>query len=112
MPAFRVIVGATTSDALANNQFNIIPSGSGGAYITLFASAVTKADSFGLSIGSKIVIPNGNQMNIESSADVVDNDRDMVISREWVPEGQLKLPVTVTTEAQFVMWQQYVNPLP
>lgn len=112
MPTIRVIVSATTTDALANNQFNIIPPGTGGAYLSLYGAAVTKTDSYGLSIGSKIIVPNGTNMNIEASADVIDNDRDGQLFNEWVPEGQLKMPVTVTTEAQILIYLKYVNPLP
>jgi len=109
MPTIRRRVAATTADALATVQFNIIPPESGGAWINLWIAGVTATDNYGLSINSKVLIVNGTTVNIEAAADVIDNDRDQVLFNEWVPPGQLYMPVTVTTEAQFLLTQKYVN---
>lgn len=106
MPTIRKIVSATTSDALAQAQFNVIPPR--GARLNLWIAGVTKTDSYGLSVGSQVIIVNGTNVNIEASADVIDNDRDQVLFDELVPGGQLFMPVTVTTEAQFLLSIKYL----
>jgi len=105
MPSIRF--GTTTStDALANRKFNIVPPG--GAILNMWASSVTNGDTFGLSIGDRDIVVNGTEMNIEASADVIDTDRDQCVFNEVVGPGQLFLPVTVTTEAQFLIHIRYL----
>lgn len=105
MPTIRRRVSTTTADALATVQFNVIPPR--GAFLNLWIAGVTATDSYGLSIGSQILIANGTTVNIEISADVIDNDRDQVLFNEYVPGGQLVMPVTVTTESQFLLSIKY-----
>jgi hypothetical protein len=50
----------------------------------------------------------GSVLNIEQSADVVDVERDQVVFNELVEGGQIFLPVTVTTEAQFLIHLRYL----
>jgi hypothetical protein len=105
MPTIRF--GTTTStDALANRKFNIIPQG--GAIVNVWASSVTNGDTFGLSIGDRDIVVNGTEMNIEAAADVIDVARDQMVFNEIVGPGQLFLPVTVTTEAQFIIHLRYL----
>lgn len=106
MPALRFRVSATTTDALANRKFSVIPAG--GAIINLFIACVTATDTFGFSIGDRDLMVNGSSMNIEVSADVVDNDRDQVLFNEIVAGGQLFMPFTVTTEAQTLIHIRYL----
>jgi len=107
MPSLRFRVSATTPDALATKQFNQIPAG--GAILNMWAAGVTTTDSYGLSIGNKIIMVNGSLYNVEIAADVVDNDRDQLIFNELVPQGQLVMPVTVTTEGQFLLtWKPLI----
>lgn len=94
MPVIRNMNQATATDALASKQFNVIPRL--GAVITVYASCVTSGDVIGLQVGEKTVIPADYQPNIESSADVIDVNRDRVLT-ERVPAGQMYLSVTATT---------------
>jgi hypothetical protein len=105
MPALRFRVSATTTDAMANRKFNVLPAV--GTIMNLWASCVTATDTFGLSIGDRDILVNGSSMNIEASADVVDTDRDQLVFNELCGGGQLFLPVTVTTEAQFLIILRY-----
>lgn len=105
MPTIRFGT-TTTTDALANRKFNIIPQQ--GAVVNLWASSVTNGDTFGLSIGDRDIVVNGTEMNIEAAADVIDIHRDQMVFSEVVGPGQLFLPVTVTTEAQFIVHIRYL----
>ena len=50
----------------------------------------------------------GSLISIEISADVIDTSRDQVVFNEVIGGGQLFLPVTVTTEAQFLIHLRYL----
>lgn len=97
---------ATSTDAMANRKFNIIPPK--GAILNMWCSSVTNGDTFGLSIGDRDIIVNGTELNIEVSGDVIDCSRDQMVFNEFVGPGQLFLPVTVTTEAQFLLHIRYL----
>ncbi len=106
MPSLRFNVSATTTDALANRKFAVVPAG--GAVLNLWASTVTVTDTFGLSIGDRDIIVNGALMNLEAAADVVDVARDQLVFNEIVSGGQLFLPVTLTTQSQFLIVLKYL----
>jgi len=106
MPTIRVAPAATTTDALANVKFNVIPGG--GAIVNMWAASVTNGDTFGLSIGDRDIVVNGTELNIEVAADCIDVSRDQVVFNEVVGPGQLFLPVTLTTEAQFLIHIRYL----
>ena len=106
MPSLRFRVPATTEDAMSNRKFNIVPAF--GAVLNVWASSVTTTDTFGLSVGDRDIMVNGSLANVEESADVVNIDRDQVIFNEIVDGGQIFLPVTVTTEAQFLIHLRYL----
>ena len=106
MPGLRFRVSSTTTDAMANRKFNVIPAG--GAILNLWGAGVTGTDSFGLSVGDRDIMVDGSLLSIEISADVLDNGRDQLIFNEEVDGGQVFLPVTVTTEAQFLMHIRYL----
>lgn len=94
-------VAATTGDALADEEIRNVPDGL--HTVNLWASAVTKTDEIGLRLGNTVILDNG-VMNIEASADVVDNDRDQLVFNTVVGKGTLKVPVpTLTTELQFLI---------
>ena len=99
MPAIKITNQATSTNALANNTFRTIGRPS---LLTLYASCVTATDSISLSVGTKQIVVNANP-NIESSADVVDTDRDMILFREPVPMGDIFLPITATTAVNFIL---------
>jgi len=105
-PSLRFRVSATTTDALANRTFNAIPPG--GAVGNLWAAGVTATDNFGFSVGARQIMVQGSVVNIEASADVVDSDRDQLLYNELIPPGQLQMPVTVTTESQFLINLAYI----
>ena len=106
MPSLRFRVSATTPDAMANRKFNVIPAG--GAILNLWGAGVTGTDSFGISVGDRDIMVNGSLLSIEVSADVIDVDRDQLVFNETVEGGQIFLPVTVTTEGQFLMHLRYL----
>lgn len=106
MPTIRTAVSATTTDALSNVKFADIPAG--GALVNMWASSATNGDNFGLSIGDRDVVTDGTEINVEASADVIDTDRDQMVFNEAVGGGHLFLPVTVTTEAQFLIHIRYL----
>jgi len=106
MPSLHFIVAATTTDAMSNRKFNVIPAG--GAILNLWAACVTVTDTWGISVGDKDIAVDGSSLNIEASADVIDNDRDQEIFNEEVGAGQIFLPVTVTTAAQFRIHLRYI----
>jgi len=106
MPTIRFRVAATTADSMSNRKFNIIPAG--GAILNLWGACVTTTDTFGISIGDRDLMVDGSLMSIEASADVIDVDRDQLLFNEEVGSGQIFLPVTVTTEAQFMIHLRYL----
>ncbi len=109
MPLIRAIIAATSDDALNAFQNNVIPQG--GAILNMWGSAVTKTDAIGLLIGTRQLIPTGTNMNIESSADVIDTDRDQLLFNEIVEAGKLFLPVTaITTELQILIHWRALRP--
>lgn len=101
MPTIRKRVAATTTNALSTEKFRYI--GGAGAIVNLWAAGVTNSDDVGLSINTRELIPAGTDINIEASADVIDSDRDQLLYNEVVEPGELYLPVTVTTEMQFLL---------
>jgi len=106
MPSLRFRVSATTPDALANRKFSVVPSD--GAILNLWVAGVTGTDTFGISIGDRDIMVDGSLISIEISADVIDASRDQQVFNEVIGGGQLFLPVTVTTEAQFLIHLRYL----
>jgi|TARA_R110002110_G_scaffold415443_1_gene649836 hypothetical protein len=101
-------VTSTTADDLSNRKFSVVPPG--GAILNMWIAGVTTGDTFGLSSGDRDIIVNGSEMNVESSADVVDIARDQVAFDELVLPGQLFLPITLSTEVQYLIHLQYLQP--
>lgn len=99
MPSMRVRVAASTADALANQIFRDVTQPS---ILNLWAAGVTNTDDISLLIGSRQILPQSD-INIESSADVIDTDRDQLIFNEVIEVGRLTMPVTVTTECQVLI---------
>jgi len=106
MPSLRFIVPATTTDAMANRKFNVIPAG--GAVLNLWATSVTVTDTFGCSVGDRDILVDGSVANVTSAAGVVDTDRDQVIFNEVVEGGQIFLPATLTTDMNFLIHLRYL----
>jgi len=99
MPAIKVANQATSTNALSTNPFRNVQRPS---LITLYASCVTATDTIAFSVANKDIVRNANP-NIEISADVVDTDRDLILSREPVPSGEMLLAVTATTAVNFLI---------
>lgn len=105
MPTLRFRQAATSTDALANRKFAVIPAV--GAILNLWASCVTASDTFGLSVGDRDIMVNGSVTNIEASTTVVDIDRDQLVINELVGGGQLFMPITVTTAMNVLIHLRY-----
>lgn len=91
MPAImRKNVAAGTSDALNGLKFKVQ---NRPALISLFASTATAGGLISFSVGSREILVDA-EVNIESSADVVDIDRDAVLVQERVPAGEYFLEVS------------------
>jgi hypothetical protein len=91
MPAIKLAnVAAGTANALDGLQFQDVPAN--GALVTIWASTAVAAGNISFSVGTERYLVS-SVVNIESSADVVDTDRDLVLSREPVPGGKMFLAV-------------------
>lgn len=107
MPTIRRRVTATTANAISTDKNRYI--GAGGAIVNMAAAGVTNSDDVGLSINTREIVPQGTDINIEVAADVIDWARDQILFNEYVEPGELSVPVTVTTEMQFLL---SIRPLP
>lgn len=100
MASKRKYVTAVNDDAIQGDEIRRVEVPS---RVNFFASAVTKTDKIGLFLNKVEILP-ADGVNIESSADVIDTDRDQLVFNAFVGEGQLRVPVTaVTTECQFLL---------
>ena len=90
MPAISLKnVAAGTANALDGLQFQNL---AGPAIISIFATTAVAGGTIDFSVDSENYL-NAAQVNIESSADVVDIDRDAVLLREPVQAGKMFLAV-------------------
>jgi hypothetical protein len=76
---------AGSSNILSGLQFQDIPAP--GALVTIYASAAAAGGNISYSVGTERFLVSA-ALNIESSADVVSTDRDMVLDREPCPSGK------------------------
>jgi len=83
-------VAAGTANAVDGLQFQDIPLG--GALISIFASTPAAGALISYSVGTERFLVDA-AVNIESSADVIDTQRDSVLDREPVPAGKQFLAV-------------------
>lgn len=83
-------VAAGVANALDGLQFQNIPEG--GALVTIYASTAAAGGTIDFSVGTEQFL-SLCETNIETSADRVATDTDMVLDREPVPEGKMFLPV-------------------
>lgn len=91
MPAIMLKnVAAGTANALDGLKFQEIPRG--GGFVTIYASTAVAGGNIDYSVENEDHLV-GAEVNIESSADVVDTDRDMVLDREPVAGGKQFLAV-------------------
>lgn len=100
MASRRLGVTAVTGDAIALEEIRRVDRLS---TVNFWASSVTNGDQVGLLLNRTEIMPAG-ECNIESSADVIDTDRDQLVFNSLVGAGQLRVPVPVlTTELQFLL---------
>ena len=91
MPSIKISnAAAGTSNAVDGLTFQDIPPG--GALVTLYASTAAAGGLVSFSVGTERFLVSC-PVNIESSADVVDTQRDMVLDREPCPGGKIFLAV-------------------
>ena len=91
MPAIRRSnVAAGTANDVDGLQFQDIPEP--GALVSLYATTAVAGGNIDYSVGTERFLVAAS-VNIEIAADVVQNDRDLVLDREPVPAGKQFLAV-------------------
>jgi len=104
MPSIRLSnVAAGTSNAVDGLQFQDITEP--GALISIYASTAVAGGLISYSVGTERFLVSAS-VNIESSADEVDTQRDLILDREPVPSGKQFLAVdTAVCNALIVIEQ-------
>jgi len=96
---------ATNADLLSDQDIRDVEVPS---TVSMSSSSVTKTDQIGLRLNRTIILDDG-VMNIEGSADQVDNEKDKLVDETVVGPGVLRMPIPVlTTEGQVII---HVNPI-
>jgi len=91
MPSIRLSnVAADTANALDGLQFQDIPGA--GALVSIYASTAVAGGTISYSVGTERFLVDAS-VNIESAADRVATDLDMILDREPVPAGKQFLAV-------------------
>lgn len=91
MPSIRLSnIAAGVANAVDGLQFQDIPDG--GALVSIYASTAVAGGLIDYSVGTERFLVDAS-VNIESSADVVNTQVDMVLDREPVPAGKQFLAV-------------------
>jgi len=100
MASRRIVATAATNDALSDQDIRTVEVPS---VVNLWASGVAKTNVIGLRLDKTIIMDDGG-CNIESSADVIDTERDHLVFHSVVGRGTLRVPLTtVSTEVQFLI---------
>ena len=81
---------AATGDALNGLKFKVL----GPSLVSLAASAQIAGGIFSYSVGSEKQLCVDAAVNIEESVDVVNFDRDLILSREPAPAGEHFLDIS------------------
>ena len=100
MATRRLLVSATTNDALADQDIRNVE---GPSVVNMWASAVTVTDEIGLRLDKTVIMDDGTANVSAAALGMVDIDRDQLIFDAVVGEGRLRIPVTVTTSLIFVI---------
>lgn len=96
MAARRLLVAATTNDAISDQDIRTVEVPS---LVSLYCSCVTLTDNIGLRLDKTIIMDDGI-VNIRAAAlSLVDVSADGVVFETVVGPGTLRVPVTVTTSA-------------
>jgi len=100
MSSRRFLVSATTNDALSAEDIRTVDVPS---VVNLWATGVTVTDEIGLRLDKTVIMDDGT-MNVAAAAlGLVDTNRDQLVFDTVVGAGELRLPVTVTTSAIFLL---------
>ena len=98
MAARRLLVAATTNDALSDQDIRTVEVPS---LVSLYAGCVTLTDNIGLRLDKTIIMDDGI-CNIRAAAiSVILIDQDGLVFETVVGAGTLRVPVTVTTSLIF-----------
>lgn len=100
MATRRMLVSATTNDALSDQDIRTVEVAS---VVNLWASAVTVTDTVGLRLDKSIIMDDGTANVSAAAVGMVDTDRDQLVFNTVVGPGTLRLPITVTASAIFLI---------
>jgi hypothetical protein len=100
MASRRLLVSATTNDALADQDIRTVEVPS---VVNLWASAVTVTDTIGLRLDKTIILDDGTANVSAAALGMVDTDRDQLVFNTVVGPGTLRIPVVVTTSLIFLL---------
>jgi len=100
MASRRLLVGATTNDALADQDIRQVEAPS---VVNLWASAVTVTDTIGLRLDKTVIMDDGTANVRAAAVGLVLSSDDQLVFNTVVGPGTLRLPVTVTTSAIFII---------
>jgi len=96
MSARRLLVAASTNDAIADEDIRTVDFAS---TVSLWASCVTLTDNVGLRLGRTIIMDDGI-VNIHAAAlSLINISDDGLVFDTIIGPGVLRIPVTVTTSA-------------
>jgi len=96
MSARRLLIAATTSDAISDEDIRTVDVPS---TVSLWASCVTLTDNVGLRLDKTIIMDDGI-VNIHAAAlSLINISDDGLVFDTIVGRGTLRIPVTVTTSA-------------
>lgn len=93
-------MSATTNDALSDQDIRTVLAPS---VVNLWASTVTVTDTIGLRLDKTIIMDDGTANVSAAAVGMVDTDRDQLVFNSIVGPGELRLPITVTTSAIFLL---------
>lgn len=100
MASRRALVSATTTDALVNELIKDVEVPS---IVNMWATAVTVTDTIGLSLDKTTIMAPGTANVSAAALGMVDTSRDQLVFNSVVGTGKLRMPVTVTTSAIFLL---------
>jgi len=104
MASLRLLVSATTPDAISTANIRTIPNDGILRVVNLWASSVTVTDTIALFLNNTEIMAAGT-MNVSAAAlGMVDTDRDQLVFNTLVGGGDLRVPVpALTTSLIFLL---------
>ena len=100
MASRRLLVSVTTNDALADQDIRTVETPS---VVNMWATSVTVTDTIGLRLDKTVIMDDGTANVSAAAVGMVDTDRDQLVFNSVVGAGTLRVPVTVTTSAIFII---------